>query len=262
MLGIKPREYEEFASDLSKSGYESVDAFLENRQKYMDIGKAAMALNLLKFEVSEALFPPKQPLDHWYETLWGKMKASSWAGFKKNSLAIITFNYDRSLEHYLVTLICNNYNTKLATVAQGLRALPILHVHGTLGEYAEPAHNKHHYGRGITPELLDIARQSIEIVHESDASSSSFQEANQLIKSAERILFIGFGYHASNMKKLGILPEQAGHLTLIGGKVVVGTHKGYKADQWEHICTKYGFPYMARRSGSGSMSDFVSRWLR
>ena len=260
-LGFKYNEYGEFASALARSGYESVDAFLEDRPQYTDIEKAAIALNLVKFELPRALFPPEQPRDHWYEVLWSKMKAPSWAGFKKNSLAIITFNYDRSLEHYLATLVCNNYNIRLATAARGIRSLPILHVHGTLGEYGTPPYNEDPYGRRIDTQLLDIARQSIEIVHESDASSSSFQKANQLIKDANKILFIGFGYHLSNMKKLGILPEAKGDPRPLGGKFVLGTHKGYKADQWARFCRSCGFPEMAERSGGVSMSDFLSRWL-
>jgi hypothetical protein len=262
-VGLKQGEYQRFANDLAQSGYESVDAFLEDRQEYVEIGKAAIALNLLRFERDSSLFPPKQPRDHWYEILWHKMKAPTWATFKRNSLSVITFNYDRSLEHYLASVVRNNYRTRLPTAAHGLRSLPILHVHGILGEYAPPQFplSKYPYAWGLNPQTLDIARRSIKIVHENDAASPEFQTAHQLIENAKRVLFVGFGYRESNMKKLGLSPGQKGARTSLQTKLVVGTHKGYRADQWARICLRYEFPVMAARSGSGSVSDFLSKWL-
>jgi len=260
-VGFKYGQYEEFADDLANSGYESVDAFLEDRQQYIEIGKAAIALNLLKFESPSALFPPKQPRDHWYEVLWYKMKAPTWASFKKNALAVITFNYDRSLEHYLTTVVCNNYGIKAATAAQGLRLLPILHVHGILGEYAAPPYADYPYGRRVDSQLLDTARRCIEIVHESDASSPSFQKANELLKNAQKVIFIGFGYRDSNMNKLGILPVSAGCKGHLEGKTVGCTHKGFKSSPWKDLCHKYGFPNESGSSGTGSVCEFLSEWL-
>ena len=102
---ITKYQYAEFTKTLAHSGFSSVDAFLEENSEWLEIGKAAIALELLKAEWKSInnLFPPKQPKDHWYETLWSYLKAPSWSTFKKNKISIITFNYDRSLEHYLVT---------------------------------------------------------------------------------------------------------------------------------------------------------------
>jgi hypothetical protein len=260
-LGFDYGQYGKFVVDLTESGYESVDAFLEDRQKYVEIGKAAIALNMLRFEIGSRLFPPKQPKDHWYEVLWYKMKAPTCASFKKNALAVVTFNYDRSLEHYLATVACNNYGVKLVTAAQGLRSLPILHVHGMLGEYAAPPLADYPYGWRSDSQMLDTARNSIRIVHESDASSPEFQKAHELLKNAKKILFVGFGYRESNMNKLGLRPLSADANRHLMAKVVRATHKGFSSSQWKDVCYRYGFPKQAESSGTGSMSDFLSEWL-
>ena len=93
-MGFSDDEYDDFTIELSHSGFSSVDAFLENNDKWLSIGKSAIALDLLGSEHSckKNLFPPHQPLDHWYEALWSRLRAPSWAAFKKNPVTIVTFN--------------------------------------------------------------------------------------------------------------------------------------------------------------------------
>ena len=173
-LGMEFTEdkYSKFTTALAHSGYSSVDAFLEENDEWLEIGKAAIALSLLRVEVNTInnLFPPKQPKDHWYETLWSHLKTRTWAEFKKNQVAFITFNYDRSLEHYLVNLLCNNYRIRPVTAAQGLLSLPFLHVHGHLGNYVNKE-GKVDFGSKITKERFTNAKSGIQIVHENNGDS-------------------------------------------------------------------------------------------
>ena len=46
------------------------------------------------------LFPPRAPSDHWYALLANQLEIGT-DRFGENKLSIVTFNYDRSLEHYL-----------------------------------------------------------------------------------------------------------------------------------------------------------------
>ena len=250
---ISEESYFDFTNDLAKSGFPSVDAFLENRVKWTAIGKAAMALCLLRAEATAAkrLFPPNQPRDHWYETLWSKLKAPSWQAFKSNPWHVVTFNYDRSLEHYFVKILSNNYSIKENTVC---RALPVLHVHGSLGEYDDFA-----FGGSIYADIHDIASRSIRVVHESDVSKSEFTKVHQLIRNAESVLFIGFGYHEQNMKKLGLAKIRH---SMFDDQDVAGTHKGIRAMEWKRFCEKHFFSYMAHRHGGGTISEFVTDWLQ
>jgi hypothetical protein len=124
-LRASDSDFEDFAKDLATSGFSSVDAFLEERSKWTTIGKAAMAFCLLisEYKTRHKLFPPQQPKDHWYQTLWSHMRTPTWSALKKQSLCIVTFNYDRSLEHYLTQVISNHYAIKSATA---VASLPII----------------------------------------------------------------------------------------------------------------------------------------
>ena len=242
---------EKFTADLSVSGYSSVDAFLEKRTQWADLGKLAIAHKLIVYENSAKVFPPDQPKDHWYETLLHKLKAPTWHAFKQNKVHIITFNYDRSLEHYLSTILNNNYNISKNTI---LKSLPIIHVHGDLGPYKN-------YGRH-SPTIIKAAADSIKIVHESDNSSEEFKLADKVLAEAKTILFIGFGYHPQNMNKFKIFQSPVKYIDRSGKHHrVLGTHKGFKADAWGRIFDQYNFYHAAKGQGGGSISEFLSEWI-
>lgn len=248
--GVLRTDISRFATELSQSGFSSADAFLEKRPEWMLIGKAAMAFSLLATERESRgrVFPPKQPRDHWYETLWSFIKAPTLREFKAQPLTIVTFNYDRSLEHYLTHILSNNYDIQLALAA---KSLPVIHVHGSLGEY-----NFATYGKKLNDEMLFESSNSIRIVHEADIKHTAFVKARTEIREAQLTLFLGFGYHDANMSKLGF------PIGFRRGPLVLGTHKGIKTQFWNQICARNGFSASARTSGAGSISEFISAWLR
>ena len=124
-----------FVKALSKSGRTSIDAFLENRRDLMQIGKYAIAIALLKKEVETSLFATENEITkekNWYDYLFGRMNGS-FDEFANNKIAFVTFNYDRSLEHYLFESLKNSYGKTDEEVTAVLKKIPIIHVHGQLG---------------------------------------------------------------------------------------------------------------------------------
>jgi len=101
-LGFEPSIVESFRNDLFYSGWSSVDAFLEYRPKFIEIGKLAIALLLFPFELEDKIFKEKDSENSWYHHLFEKLK-TNFDSFDKNKISIITFNYDRSVEHFLFT---------------------------------------------------------------------------------------------------------------------------------------------------------------
>jgi hypothetical protein len=94
-----------FREAFYRSGLPSVDAFLEKRADLLPIGKLAIAYGLIPFEDENMLYQLTPGRGgHWYEYLSEKLN-TSFEDFGANSLSIITFNYDRSLEHYLFTAL-------------------------------------------------------------------------------------------------------------------------------------------------------------
>ena len=108
-----------FVDALRKSGRLSVDAFLEHRTEFIEIGKCAIAQQLIRQEYPEKLFSVDSS-ENWYQYLFNKM-STSFEDLSANELSIVTFNYDRSLEHYLHTAIMNAYGVDDAKAAEKLQ---------------------------------------------------------------------------------------------------------------------------------------------
>ena len=76
----------------------SVDAFLEYSNEFLEVGKLAIALSLISNEKNEKLFNADR---NWLDYLRNQLDAP-FDVFGENNLSIITFNYDRSIEQYLI----------------------------------------------------------------------------------------------------------------------------------------------------------------
>jgi hypothetical protein len=107
----------EFRESFWKSGKPSIDEFLEHRGDFIEVGKLAIAYCLIPYEDEEKLFSPDGHPGDWYQYLVGKMNAP-FEDFGKNRLSVVTFNYDRSLEHYLLTTLQNAHGPLI----RGMRA--------------------------------------------------------------------------------------------------------------------------------------------
>lgn len=68
----------------------------------------------------------------WYQYFCDKLN-TSFEEFDQNKISIITFNYDRSLEHSLFTALKNSYAKNDRDCASKLKNIPIVHVYGQLG---------------------------------------------------------------------------------------------------------------------------------
>ena len=127
-----------FCDALLLSGTESVDAFLEHRSDYLGVGKAAIAWALIPYERLRYLFEswtrPSRDQADWYQYLFSRMSSDTpFEKFGENKLSIVTFNYDRSLEMYLVTALENSYDKRRDEAVNVLAQIPVIHVHGQLG---------------------------------------------------------------------------------------------------------------------------------
>ena len=186
--GHFPHGFFRFREAFLKSGQPSVDAFLEWRPDFLAIGKLAIAYCLLPFEDESKLFtPPGNRGGDWYQYLSVKLNAS-FEDFGSNKLSIITFNYDRSLEHYLHTSLQNLHDRSRddcnATLAQ---KIPIIHVYGHWVEahIQFPSFPIWPAAGGRVPDV-DSAAAGITLLHE---QLSDLDEAHKLLTDAERSVF-------------------------------------------------------------------------
>ena len=215
-------EMKQFQTELQSSARNSVDAFLEHRDEYEDLGKKAMAHCLLSSESRAQLHNlDDDSWASWYRYLFGSMD-TKFERFHENKVRVVTFNYDRSLEQFLCTSLCNAYGKSKHEAAQQLEQIEIVHVHGQLGQLPWRSGSDVDVVDFGKPEPKEImtAVKSIKIVSEGIDDTPEFEAAHRLMRWAKRIYFLGFGYAPVNLVRLGFKAkdkEPYGDDKIIGG---------------------------------------------
>ena len=229
-----PDKISDFYDNLIRSDPLSIDAFLERLTDYIPLGKLAIVMKLYPQEIENKLYDQKSL--HWYQYLFDRLSqnASSPEEFGNNQLAIITYNYDRSIEHYLYIVFQTQYDLRKdeRKCAEIMRKIPIIHVYGSLGllPWQENGISVKPYGlKRVSSALMqsvittkDLPRQdflnqrkaynlqkdieeasnNIKIIPEDKDTSEEFGKAIEQLRLAERIYFLGFGYHETNLRRL------------------------------------------------------------
>ena len=205
-----PRQITEaFPNALRRADPPSVDIWLEHNPEFIWAGKVAIAMVLLGRERRSNLNPD----NNWYRILFDRLN-SPFDEFQNNKLAIVTFNYDRSLEQYFFERLMYTHTGKnKEECRKKLSHLQILHVYGGLGRLPWQIDDPENpvpevpYG-GKTPLTRDgviASAKSIQIMPESTSGiSGRLQKFKELMKDCEALYFLGFGYHEVNMQRLGI----------------------------------------------------------
>ena len=251
-LGYNHDELGDFVQKLRYSGYASVDWFLEDYPEYIEVGKTAIAAALIPLENPDRLFPPGAPGGHWYELFLNKLYSTDGA-FDGSPLSIVTFNYDRSLEHYLLSVL----ETRLKSVdraAEALVCLEIVHVHGRLGNLNPLARDGRRYLPQISSGEIRTAADKIIVIGEASGETTEFQRARVLLLEAERIIFLGFGFHPRSVHRLGVFDEpwDDEHCARV---LVQGTRFGVSPPAWEQIRTEVLKGAASRRGLAGWTVD-------
>ena len=204
-----PHQFVEFCRALRFSGQNSVDAFLERNPDYIPVGKFAIAYCLIGFEREDDLFPPN-PEQHLYEYIFSQLGGDV-QRFGENKLSVLTFNYDRSLEHFLETALFNSNSktTSREDVWAALGHVPIIHLYGQLAPLPwQERQYARQYEHGASAQNVARAAQFIKIISEKAnedlEDDSEFQQAWEIIEKAKQICFLGFGYHRTNLERLRI----------------------------------------------------------
>jgi hypothetical protein len=200
----------EIRESLLNSAASSIDNFL-SRKDGVDLrtGKLMLAYQLANCELHQQLL--KHGIeDDWYRYLWHHM-LTEWRTPEElvgnNRLSVVTFNYDRSLEHFLTTVIAKTFGrtdgnaNKIRNHLVGV----VLHVYGQLGGYFA---NSREQARAYEPtesvEALERAAKDIEIIPEARDDSGRFDTARRILVDADQIAFLGFGFDETNVRRLNL----------------------------------------------------------
>jgi hypothetical protein len=201
----------EFITALRYSGLSSVDAFLERRPTFLDIGKATMGIELL---IKEQLSDLWKEQENWLAYLYGNMIGSTLDEFSENRVSFVTFNYDRVVEHFFYTSLLNAFGKSIEDTAKIVDRIPVIHLHGRLGYL--PWQNT----QGVVPfgsltldkPAMETFLKEIKVVHEdiTDGRDKEFTGAKELLAEADRIYLLGFGFGGRNVERLGLRDLEPG----------------------------------------------------
>lgn len=119
-------------------------------------------------------------------------------------VAIVTFNYDRCIEHFLHASLRNYYGVSIEEATELLQQIRIYHAYGWLGPLDwldQPGAVA--YGAEPDPQrLISIAAQLKTFTEGTDESHSDIVAIRKTLLTAERLAFLGFGFNPQNLDLL------------------------------------------------------------
>lgn len=250
ITGISRETFQRFAERLAKSGYSSVDWYLEQNVDDMPVGRAAIAAALTAYEDPTKLFPG--PDAHWYETVVNRWWCDEQQSLASGShVTILTFNYDRSLEVYLSTVVGVRTGREAeATIVKvdGVDAVTIgggptiVHLHGQL---------RGSYSATWSPDRLDA--DGLLLLSSAHSGSPEFDQARAAIGACNALYFLGFGFHPKSVDRLGDFAS----LDFVRDAVISGTHVGFTAQEWAALQARLFPTGWQERLGHTSVNEFV-----
>lgn len=228
LLRAESPKYINFSKDFYSSKMQLIDYFIDKNDKiykgYFDesaaiIGKKAITVNIMLAEKdSRAYFDSMKEIeDDWISILFNKMiyglKKEEIPEYEKpellinlileNKITFITFNYDRSLEFFLFEAIKSTFNLNSIYAKEILDGIKIIHVFGRFPKLPfETSQDSFDYGYEPSKYLLNIAYREIQTLTE--RGSIDRDVLIKEISNADRIFFLGFGYHQENLNLLGL----------------------------------------------------------
>ncbi len=221
-----PRELPaKFATLLKHSMQESVDTFLENRPEFIPVGKLAIALALVPLE-REHIIQERAPGQQWYEYLFHQLGPSK-EDIEQSHLTVVTFNYDRSLEYFLYDALASSFSLDASETFALYGKVPIIHMYGHLGAPHFASISGRRYAPSVDPDSIAQAVSSLGVAAPGQFDETPFELAAKAIAKAETVCFLGFAYHPSNVRRLGIPPTASPRI--IGSALHLPTNEAERA---------------------------------
>lgn len=189
----------EFREQFERSPKSSIDAFLENRPEFLQLGKLLISMCILSCEHDSTLFINKNKHKSWYHYIFNLM-TPSWADFTENKLSIITYNYDRSFEVFFIKALMSTFGKSFDECVQAFTdTIKIIHVHGRIADIGTGM--KEYIPQLFTDDVTFAASQ-LKIIHEEEQINKVYSFVNRELIDAEQVFILGFGFDERNLKRL------------------------------------------------------------
>ncbi len=211
------KEAEELAYVFSTSSTSSIDLFLSRNTNFEDIGKLGIIVSMFEAETNSGFNEAsKYPEQDWYFYLYNRMTNTLTSPddldcYKNNKVEFITFNYDRSLEHYFEQSFYHSFYDSFSKRPPNLKdILPfeITHVYGQFAPLPwQVERGGYKYGLDRTnvagKVLAEDLTGNIEVIYDRTDHEIT-DKAKKIISEAKRVFFLGFGFAEENLKVLGL----------------------------------------------------------
>jgi len=229
------REVATFLETFAGSPVPSIDLFLAGHPDdvwFNRLGRLAIILRILTAEQKHSMEGAKED---WCDYLFGKLRGGLItpddfkSRFHENNVTIITFNYDRFLEHFLFEGLQKSFGgITPETVKDQLAHINIVHVFGQIASLPwQDPRDRIEYGRNIREVNVLLLSKNLRIIYDG-YENPDLEEARKKIAQATRIFFLGFGYAEENLKVLALPKMEKPQATMI-----CGTHLDATAKQCE-----------------------------
>lgn len=201
--GNAPQEIKEFQKSLFRADYETIDQFIGAHKRNPHIQrlcKQAIVLSIARCENDTSLFNAGW---HWYKRLIDFMRRRPDL-LNRDALSFVTYNYDRSVEHYLYETVSRGGGDFSENFLSDFFQNNFLHVHGSIGPLPwQPTSDQiktRDYG---APVHADDVRSVAQNIITPDEESGIPRQWKDRLVSSDIILITGFGYHPKNLEKIG-----------------------------------------------------------
>lgn len=120
------------------------------------------------------------------------------------SIALIVFNYDRCIEHYLYHALQNYYRMDATTAASLVNGTKIFHPYGVVGALPWQGNRPSvAFGDEVNAQsLLELSGQIKTFAEGTDVNSSEVVAIRQYVADADILVFLGFAFHRMNLDLL------------------------------------------------------------
>jgi len=197
----------------------SIDNFIEAHRRnalIKDVGKLAIVRSILLAEQSSKLVELSASNYHtrfysvrdtWFNLFFQVLTESCDVdGLEQRfaRVAIVSFNYDRCLEHYLFHALMNYYRIGAARAASLLRHLKIYHPYGVVGKlpWMESGNGIEFGSDPKADQLVQLAKLIRTFEEGSNVEESDIERVRNVLAFASRIVFLGFAFHRANLELL------------------------------------------------------------
>jgi hypothetical protein len=205
---LLPNVMQSLALELEECDPDSIDQFLELRKDMAEAGVLLISILLSRAEhESEGHLWSDAAGTHWYSFLKTQL-VNPPKELGQDQLRVVSFNYDRSLEHYLFRSLKPLYVGTLTdeAYANAMRQFQFLHIYGRLGPLPwQSATDAVPFGAQDYGEILTAAK-NVKVLHQGteDAVQENFKTAQEWLRWADRIAILGFGFHKDSVERLAL----------------------------------------------------------